>query len=151
MGNICRSPTAEGVMAALLRDAGADGEVELDSAGTGGWHVGDAPDARATAAARRRGITLQGAARQVHHSDFDRFDLIVAMDRQNRRDLLAIAPDQEARAKVRLLREYDPASVAAGDLDVPDPYYGGPGGFDDVLDIVHAGCRGLLGDVRPPS
>ncbi|MGZ6709270.1 MAG: arsenate reductase/protein-tyrosine-phosphatase family protein, partial [Solirubrobacteraceae bacterium] len=94
---------------------------------------------------------LQGAARQVHHSDFDRFDLIVAMDRQNRRDLLAIAPDQEARAKVRLLREYDPASVAAGDLDVPDPYYGGPGGFDDVLDIVHAGCRGLLGDVRPPS
>ena len=83
-------------------------------------------------------------------SDFDDFDLLVAMDRENRADLLAIAPDEAARAKVRLLREYDPASAsaAAADVDVPDPYYGGPDGFERVLDVVTAGCRGLLDDVR---
>lgn len=148
MGNICRSPTAEGVMAALVREAGLDGSVELDSAGTGGWHAGDPPDARATATARRRGIVLQGAARQVRGADFDRFDLLVAMDRDNRDDLLAIAPDDAARAKVKLLREYDREAVAAGDLDVPDPYYGGADGFEHVLDVVDAGCRGLLADLR---
>lgn len=148
MGNICRSPTAEGVMASLVRDAKLGDELELDSAGTGGWHAGAAPDARATAAARRRGIALVGTARQVRRTDFKRFDLIVAMDRENRRDLLALAPDAEARAKVRLLRAYDPGSVVAGELDVPDPYYGGAQGFEDVLDIVQAGCRGLLEDVR---
>src|SRR6476469_4112307 len=93
MGNICRSPTAEGVMAALLREEGRD-DVELDSAGTGGWHAGSAPDERATEAARRRGIVLQGAARQVRASDFADFDLLVAMDRDNRDDLLALAPDE---------------------------------------------------------
>ena len=148
MGNICRSPTAEGVMRALLREQGLDGRIELDSAGTGNWHAGDPPDERAVAAARERGIDLDGAARQVTAADFDHFDLIVAMDRDNERALLALAPDKAARAKVRLLREFDPASLAAGDLDVPDPYYGGPRGFERVLDIVTAGCRGLLDDVR---
>jgi protein-tyrosine phosphatase len=148
MGNICRSPTAEGVMRRLLRDEGLDGRIEIDSAGTGNWHAGDPPDERATAAARARGIELDGAARQVTAADFDHFDLLVAMDRENERDLLARAPDDEARAKVRLLREFDPASVAAGDLDVPDPYYGGPRGFDRVLDLVQAACRGLLDEVR---
>ncbi len=80
--------------------------------------------------------------------DFDDFDLLLAMDRDNERELLARAPDDEARAKVRLLREFDPAAVAAGDLDVPDPYYGGPNGFDHVLDLVEAACRGLLDEVR---
>jgi protein-tyrosine phosphatase len=148
MGNICRSPTAEGVMRVLVREQGLDGRVEVDSAGTGNWHAGDPPDERAVAAARGRGIELDGAARQVTAADFDRFDLIVAMDRDNERALLALAPDDAARAKVRLLREFDPASVAAGELDVPDPYYGGPRGFERVLDIVTAGSRGLLDQVR---
>ena len=113
MGNICRSPTAEGVMRSL-----------------------------------RRGVALEGAARQVTVEDFDRFDLLLAMDRENLRDLLYIAPNDDARAKVRLLREFDPAAVAAGDLDVPDPYYGGPNGFEHVLDLVEAACRGLLAEVR---
>jgi protein-tyrosine phosphatase len=148
MGNICRSPTAEGVMRALLRDAGLEGSIEVDSAGTGNWHAGDAPDARATAAARTRDIELDGAARQVTAADFEAFDLLLAMDRENERELLARAPDKAARAKVRLLREFDPAAVAAGDLDVPDPYYGGPHGFEHVLDLVQAACRGLLDEVR---
>jgi protein-tyrosine phosphatase len=149
MGNICRSPTAEGVMRGLLRAEGLEQAIAIDSAGTGGWHAGDPPDARAVAAARTRDIVVEGAARQVTAEDFDDFDLVLAMDRENERDLLARAPDDEARAKVRLLREFDAASVAAGDLDVPDPYYGGPNGFDRVLDLVEAACRGLLDEVRP--
>ena len=148
MGNICRSPTAEGVMHALLREEGLDGCIELDSAGTGSWHAGAPPDARAVAAARGRGITLEGAAREVSAADFEDFDLLLAMDRENERDLLARAPDAAARAKVRLLREFDSEAVAAGDLDVPDPYYRGPHGFEHVLDLVQAACRGLLDEVR---
>jgi protein-tyrosine phosphatase len=148
MGNICRSPTAEGVMRGLLRDAGLEGAVEIESAGTGGWHAGEPPDARATEAAGRRGIVLDGAARQVTRTDFEAFDLLVAMDRENLRELLALAPDEEAAEKVRLLREFDPASADAGDLDVPDPYYGGERGFERVLDLVDAACRGLLAELR---
>jgi low molecular weight protein-tyrosine phosphatase len=122
MGNICRSPTAEAVMRGLLRAEGLEQAVAIDSAGTGGWHAGDPPDARAVAAARSRDVVVEGAAREVTAEDFKRFDLVLAMDRENERDLLARAPDDEARAKVRLLREFDPAAVVAGDLDVPDPY-----------------------------
>jgi protein-tyrosine phosphatase len=147
MGNICRSPTAEGVMRRALRDAGLEG-VEVESAGTGGWHAGEPPDERAAAAAARRGVTLEGAARQVRPDDFRRFDLLVALDRSNLRELLALAPDEEAAEKVRLLREYDPASASSGDLDVPDPYYGGDRGFETVLDMVEAACRGLIDDLR---
>ena len=146
MGNICRSPTAEGVMRHLLREQGLEDEIVIDSAGTGGWHAGNPPDRRATAAARARGIVLDGAARQVRPSDFDEYDLLLAADRENLADLRAIAPDEAARAKVRLLRSFDPASQ--GDLDVPDPYYGGPDGFEDVLDLVEAACRGLLAEIR---
>jgi protein-tyrosine phosphatase len=149
LGNICRSPTAEGVMRRLVREAGLEAEIEIDSAGTGGWHVGNPPDARATEAARRRGTALAGAARQVSADDFDRFDLIMAMDGSNLHELRQLAADDEARARVRLLREFDPASAQTIDLDVPDPYYGGPGGFDTVLDLVEAACRGLLDEVRP--
>jgi protein-tyrosine phosphatase len=147
MGNICRSPTAEGVMRSLLREEGLEDEIEVDSAGTGGWHAGDPPDARATAAAAGRGIVLEGAARKVRPSDFEDFDLLLAADRENLADLREIAPSPRAREKVRLLRSFDPD--ARGDLDVPDPYYGGPDGFEDVLDLVGAACRGLLEDVRP--
>jgi protein-tyrosine phosphatase len=146
MGNICRSPTAEGVMRALVREAGLEDRIEIDSAGTGGWHAGEPPDARATEAARRRGVTLAGAARQVAPDDFESFDLLIAMDRENLRGLLAVAPDEQAAAKVRLLREFEPG--ASGDLDVPDPYYGGERGFETVLDRVQAACRGLLGELR---
>jgi protein-tyrosine phosphatase len=128
----------------LVREAGLEGRITIDSAGTGGWHVGSAPDERATAAARRRGITLEGAARTVTGADFDDWDLLVAMDRENQAELLRRAPDERAREKVRLLREFDPASAARGELEVPDPYYGAEGGFDEVLDIVDAACRGLL-------
>jgi protein-tyrosine phosphatase len=149
LGNICRSPTAEGVMRALVQEAGMQDRIELDSAGTGGWHVGESPDARATEAAGRRGIVLEGAARKVRPRDFEEFDLILAMDASNLRDLQRIAPDDEAREKVRLLREWGRAgSQADGDLDVPDPYYGGPGGFDEVLDLVQAACTALLEQLR---
>jgi protein-tyrosine phosphatase len=130
-------------MRGLVREQGRDGEIAVESAGTGDWHVGDPPDARAAEAAARRGVTLDGAARQIRPADFADFDLIVAMDRENLRNLRALAPDDEAAAKVRLLRSYDPASAGA-ELDVPDPYYGGPRGFETVLDNVEAACRGLL-------
>ena len=148
LGNICRSPTAEAVMARLVADAGLDGRIELDSAGTGPWHVGEPPDARAAAAGARRGVTLRGVGRQVAVEDFERFDLLLAMDRENHRALRALAPDADAAARVRLLREFDPASDGARDLDVPDPYYGGHDGFDRVLDLVEAACAGLLAHVR---
>ena len=127
-------------MRSLVREAGLEDAVEIDSAGTGAWHVGNPPDERSTAAARGRGITLDGAARQVAPQDFERFDLLIAMDAANRRELERLAPDDDARAKVRMLR--------AGDLDVPDPYYGGEDGFEHVLDVVEEGCRALLAEVR---
>jgi protein-tyrosine phosphatase len=148
LGNICRSPTGEGVMRHLLRDEGLEDAVELDSAGTGDWHVGHSPDDRATAAARGRGILLSGAARQVTADDFEQFDLLLAMDRSNRADLLALAPDDAARDRVRLLREFDPESIASGELDVPDPYYGADDGFEEVLDVVTRACEGLLREIR---
>jgi protein-tyrosine phosphatase len=148
MGNICRSPTAEAVMRSLVREAGLEDRFEIDSAGTGSWHAGDPPDRRATAAARNRGVTLEGIARQVRPRDFEHFDLLLAMDRENLRELRTFAPDEEAAGKARLLREFDPASAGAPDLDVPDPYYGGPDGFETVLDQVEAACRGLLDALR---
>jgi low molecular weight protein-tyrosine phosphatase len=148
LGNICRSPTAEGTMRALVDQAGLGRQVQLDSAGTGSWHVGDPPDGRAIAAARARGIELRGAAREVTPGDFDDFDLVLAMDRSNMRALRRLAPSDQAREKVRLLREFDPASARAADLDVPDPYYGAAGGFDEVLDLVQAACAGLLDHIR---
>ena len=148
MGNICRSPTAEGVMRGLLREAELEDRVQIDSAGTGDWHLGAPPDARAAQAAQRRGIALAGAARQVRPGDFEDFDLLIAMDRGNLRELLALAPDEAAAEKVRLLREFDPACAGGDDLDVPDPYYGGENGFERVLDLVEAACRGLLDELR---
>jgi protein-tyrosine phosphatase len=151
LGNICRSPTAEGVMRMLVREAGFQDAIELDSAGTGAWHVGNPPDERATETARARGIALEGAARQVKATDFEDFDLILAMDGSNLADLRRMAPDGQAREKVRLLRKFDPASAdqdPTHPLDVPDPYYGGSRGFEDVLDLVHAACEGLLAQIR---
>jgi protein-tyrosine phosphatase len=148
LGNICRSPTAEGVMRGLVRQAGLEDRIELDSAGTGAWHVGSPPDERATQTAHARGIVLGGAARKVTPRDFQDFDLILAMDSSNLHDLQEMAEDERERAKVRLLREFDQASAGLQDLDVPDPYYGGAGGFEQVLDLVRTACIGLLDEVR---
>jgi protein-tyrosine phosphatase len=148
LGNICRSPTAEGVMRSLIAREGLEDEIGTDSAGTGAWHIGSAPDARAAAAAAGRGVRLAGEARRVSPEDFERFELILAMDRENLADLrrLADGPGQEAR--VRLLREFDPQAVAAGELDVPDPYYGSTGRFDEVFEMVRVACEGLLAEIR---
>lgn len=146
LGNICRSPTAEGAMRRLLEDEQLTDRVEIDSAGTGAWHVGEPPDARARAAAKRRGIAIGGQARRVTTEDFARFDYIVAMDRSNRQHLFRMAPDEAGQQKVELFRNYDADSPR--DADVPDPYYGGGNGFETVLDICEAACRGLLRHLR---
>jgi protein-tyrosine phosphatase len=148
LGNICRSPTAEGVMRALVEQEGLQDSIELDSAGTGAWHVGSPADARASATARARGVTLEGAARQVLVEDLEAFDLVLAMDSENLRALRSLAADEEQRGRIHLLREFDPASAGSADLDVPDPYYGGEGGFEQVYDLVHAACAGLLEEIR---
>lgn len=150
MGNICRSPTAEGVMRAKLRAAGLDARIEVESAGTHGYHVGEAPDRRTCQAAERRGYDLSDLrARQLAEGDFARFDWILAADRQNLALLNAKCPPSY-RGKLRLLLE--PLSDAG--LEVPDPYYGGAGGFDKVLDLVEAACDAwllrLTGDTARP-
>jgi protein-tyrosine phosphatase len=147
LGNICRSPTAEGVMKDLVRREGLEDEIEIDSAGTGAWHVGSAPDARASAAAAAHGVVLEGQARKVTPGDFEEFDLILAMDGSNLHDLKQLAVGDAQRAKVRLLREFDPASAGLAELDVPDPYYGGERGFEDVFELVKAACEGLLAQI----
>jgi len=146
LGNICRSPTAEGIMAALVEEAGLAHAITVESAGTGAYHVGEPPDARAQQTARARGVMLGGRAAHFTARDFERFDYVVAMDASNRADLLDLARDDGQRAKVHLLRSFDPESLPGA--GVPDPYYGGPDGFDEVFDICHAGCSGLLAHLR---
>lgn len=146
MGNICRSPTAEAVMRHLVHEAGLEATITIDSAGTGDWHVGQERDRRSRAVAMRRGMPITGPARQFVRSDFDRFELVLALDEENVHDLRKLAPNDEARARIRLLCDFD-ASAAPG-AEVPDPYYGGPEGFDQVFDICLAACRGLLDHLR---
>ena len=146
MGNICRSPTAEAVMRHLVREAGLAGKIRVDSAGTGAWHVGEERDRRSRAEASRRGMPITGEARQFQREDFERFDLVLALDEDNLRDLRRMAPDDQARAKLQLLRSFEPG--AAPGSEVPDPYYGGPEGFERVFDICLDACRGLLAHLR---
>ncbi len=146
MGNICRSPTAEGAFQALLRQQGLGHCVEIDSAGTHAFHVGEPPDLRAQAAARARGIELADLrARRIAPSDFESFDLIVAMDKENHDALLTRCPNPAYREKVRLLMEFDPSASIES---VPDPYYGGAIGFERVLDLVEQASIGLLAYLR---
>lgn len=142
LGNICRSPTAAAVMVQLVDEAGLADRISVESAGTAGWHIGNGPDPRTVAAAARRGIPMPHVARQFTVADFTRFDLVLAMDHDNVEALRRIAPDDAAHAKVRLLREFDPASPAGA--VVPDPYYGGPAGFEEVIDLTRSACEGLL-------
>lgn len=137
LGNICRSPTAEGVFRHLVEAAGWSERFEIDSAGTGGWHAGEPPDPRMCKAAASRGYTLTGAARRVAPEDFDRFDHLLAMDASNRNELLRIAPPA-AREKIAMFRAHDPDHPGS---DVPDPYYGGSQGFVKVVEIVELNSR----------
>ncbi len=141
-GNICRSPTAEGVMRRLVDDGGFVDAITIESAGVSAEHAGEAADPRSRAAAKRRGYALDGRARRFEARDFARFDLVVALDADNARRLRAIANDHAARAKIRLLREYD--RDEPGTHDVPDPWYGGAAGFEEVLDLCERACAGLL-------
>jgi protein-tyrosine phosphatase len=145
MGNICRSPTAEAVMQKLVDDAGLAGRILLDSAGTGNWHAGELADPRTRSAAAVRGLQLTHRARQFVHTDFDRFDLILAMDRDNLDHLEHLARGR-MEPRVRLLRSFDPE--APDDAEVPDPYSGGNDDFELVLDQCERACRGLLDHVR---
>jgi protein-tyrosine phosphatase len=140
LGNICRSPTAEGVMHALLAEHGLEGAVEVDSAGTIAYHIGEGADPRMQRAAAERGYSLDSISRQVDEEDFERFDLVVAMDRSNREDLEAMAPDG-TDGKLRLLSDFLPDGAPE---DVPDPYWGGAKGFDRVLDLIEEACPRIL-------
>lgn len=140
LGNICRSPTAEGIFQRALENAGMSERVSIDSCGVGAWHIGKAPDSRAQAAAKRRGIDLsQLCARQLTAEDFLAFDYVLGMDNDNLRAMHALKPD-ESNAYVGLFLEFSGTPGA----EVPDPYYGGEQGFEDVLDMIETASQGLI-------
>lgn len=144
-GNICRSPLAEALFAHYVREEGLVGRFEADSAGLGGWHVGDPADPRTRRVAEGHGVPVPSLARQFHDRDFDRFDLILAMDRDHLAELQSRAPGRH-RGKVRLMRDYDRAENHG--KDVPDPYYGGPEGFEAVYRMLAISCRTLLENLK---
>jgi len=146
LGNICRSPTAEAVMRHLVREAGLEHQIEVSSAGTAGYHVGEMADSRARAAAKNRGIVMDGRARQFRPSDWQRFAYVLAMDRANLDDLREMAAAPESLSKLKLLRSFDESAPRGA--AVPDPYYGGDDGFEEVLDLCEVACRGLLAQIR---
>lgn len=146
LGNICRSPMAEGIFRNLIEDRGLDEQFQIDSAGLGAWHVGDPPDSRGRETLRRHGIDISGQrARQVTMEDFSHFDLLIAMDCSNSEALQAMAPAGEAH-KVRLFLEF---AEDTGIAEVPDPYYGPAGGFEGVRDLIVQASQGLLADLAP--
>jgi len=145
LGNICRSPTAEGIFTKLVQDEGLGKQIRIDSAGTHAYHVGNPPDARAQAAARKRGVELADLrARKVLAEDFEVFDYVLAMDLNNYEDLSEICPPGQEE-KLSLFLEFAPDADVR---EVPDPYYGGATGFERVLDLVEQAARGLLDDIR---
>ena len=142
LGNICRSPLAEALFRHQVRQRGWEQRFEIDSAGTSAYHAGDPPDTRSAETARRRGVELTGTARQLQRADLDRFDYVVVMDEENLAKVERLRGDGTVRARIHRLREFDPA--AAGDLNVPDPYFGGPSGFEDVHEMVERSTAALL-------
>jgi len=144
LGNICRSPSAEGVMNHLIQQQQLQAKIQCDSAGTSSYHIGSAPDSRMTQAARQQGIILSGQARQFGVEDFETFDLIVAMDRENYRNILRLDPTGVYTDRVRQMCEF---TSRYGDQEVPDPYYGGADGFRHVVDLLLDACNGLLSHV----
>ncbi|HEX6042418.1 low molecular weight protein-tyrosine-phosphatase [Longimicrobium sp.] len=141
MGNICRSPVAEAVFRHQVREAGLEDRFEIDSAGTSGYHDGDPPDRRSTETAWKRGIKLTGRSRRVTQDDLRTFDYVIAMDAENERELRRVLASSGGAARVHRLREWDPRPEHG---DVPDPYYGGARGFDDVHDIVERASAAFL-------
>jgi len=146
LGNICRSPTGEGVMRKLVAEAGLAQKIDVDSAGTAAYHVGERADSRSREAARRRGIDLTSRGRAFESADFDAFDYLLAMDLENLMNLRALARSERDKEKIHLLRSFDPE--APPQAEVPDPYYGGEQGFERVLDLCEAACSGLLDTIR---
>ena len=142
LGNICRSPLAEGVFRHVVREAGMQDRFLIDSAGTSGYHTGEAPDPRTCAVAAARGVVLDHAARRFGPHDLERFDYVLAMDADNLERVQEAARGSRSGAYVGLLREFDPEAPAGA--EVPDPYFGGERGFEDVHDMVERACRGLL-------
>ena len=141
LGNICRSPAAEGVMKAIVDENDDNARFEIDSAGTGNYHIGDLPDRRMRVHAQRRGYNLTHRCRQVNPSDFEDFDLIVAMDESNRRNLQRLAPTIEAEKKIIMMADF--ADIATRYDHIPDPYYEGAEGFELVLDLLESACQNL--------
>lgn len=145
MGNICRSPTAEGVFRKLVIEAGLEQQIEIDSAGTHAYHVGEPPDTRAQEAAKRRGVDISGLrGRHATSADFERFDYVLVMDEENYDNLLDICPSSHEQ-KLQLFLEYAPQRP---EREVPDPYFGGAAGFDRVLDMVEEAAQGLLDHIK---
>lgn len=144
LGNICRSPLAEGVFRHLARQGGVEDRFEIDSAGTAGYHVGDPPDARSVATARARGVEVGGQGRQLAERDLLHYDYVIAMDSENLADVRRLAGRRGGTARIHLLRDWDLEGKGG---DVPDPYYGGPHGFEKVHDIVERSCARLLEDL----
>lgn len=142
LGNICRSPMAEGILKNKIDNLGLNDRYVVDSAGIGNWHSGEQPDPRMRATALEKGIELNSLARQVTSKDFKKFDLLIAMDRSNYSELLIMANDEEERSRVTLMRKFDP--IASDDLNVPDPYFGGDEGFEDVYFMLERSCKNLL-------
>jgi protein-tyrosine phosphatase len=146
LGNICRSPLSQGIFENVLRREGLEGEVEVDSAGTGAWHVGHPPDERGQRGAKKRGIDISAQrARRLTLEDCERFDYILFMDEENRRFVEPLCGGTRSRAEVRPFLEY---ALGRSEREVPDPFYGGPKGFELVLDLVEAASEGLLEDIR---
>jgi len=144
LGNICRSPLAEAVFRHRVEERGWTDRFEIDSAGTSGWHRGAPPDSRSAEVARRRGIEVAGASRKVVAADLRRFHYVIAMDEENLDALRELQASAGGTAQVRRLREFEPRAAS---LDVPDPYYGGARGFEEVHDIVERACAGLLAHI----
>jgi protein-tyrosine phosphatase len=142
LGNIVRSPLGENMFKHLAQQAGAADRYEVDSAGTGSWHVGESPDRRMRRVAAQHSLKYDGRARQFHRNDFEKFDLIIAMDTENLANLHRLAGSEQDSAKIHLMREFD--SQSGPDASVPDPYYGGIDGFEKVYVIVERSCQGLL-------
>jgi len=142
LGNIVRSPLAEGSFKQLTADKGISKNFIVDSAGTSAYHVGESPDWRMRRVASRHGLSYDGRARQFHHDDFKKFDLIIAMDTNNMNNLIKMATSSSDREKIHLMREFDP--YGGSGLSVPDPYYGGIDGFEEVFEIVQRSCEGLI-------
>ncbi|MBN8421608.1 MAG: low molecular weight phosphotyrosine protein phosphatase [Verrucomicrobia bacterium] len=145
LGNICRSPAAEGVMRSLIEAEELADRVVIRSAGTGGWHAGKLPDQRMRTAAQNRGYDLSSRARQVTENDLIDYDLVLVMDQQNLRDLRAFDRTSQFGSKIRLFCEF---CTDHQESEVPDPYYGGEQGFELVLDLLEDGCRGVLAHIR---